>query len=91
MIIFNGTFQHAPLISRRYSDAVESLYSEMKLQCQQCGFRYHDTPEGHKKMSTHLDWHFRQNRKGKEKTKTTHSRDWFLSETVNTIYRLIFL
>lgn len=30
-------------------------------------------------MKDHLDWHYRQNRRIKEKEKKTISRDWYLT------------
>lgn len=56
------------------------LYDNLALQCKQCGFRYPSTVAGQTKMDTHLDWHFRQNRRMKEKGKRGLSRSWFCSE-----------
>lgn len=60
--------------------AVELLYSELPLQCKQCGFRYPATPEGQDRMDAHLDSHFRQNRRTKERVKRGLSRSWFVTE-----------
>lgn len=60
--------------------AVEVLYSALPLQCKQCGFRYPKTDEGQSKMDAHLDSHFRQNRRMKERVKRGLSRSWFVSE-----------
>ncbi|KAI8365709.1 hypothetical protein BD560DRAFT_401445 [Blakeslea trispora] len=59
--------------------AVELLYSAEPLQCKQCGFRYPKTEKGQAKMDAHLDSHFRQNRKLKERTKRGLSRSWFVT------------
>ncbi|GAN08321.1 conserved hypothetical protein [Mucor ambiguus] len=59
--------------------AVELLYSAEPLQCKQCGFRYPKTEKGQAKMDAHLDSHFRQNRKMKERVKRGLSRSWFVT------------
>lgn len=59
--------------------AIESLYSAKPLQCKQCGFRYPKTDKGQAKMDAHLDAHFRQNRKMKERVKRGLSRSWFVT------------
>lgn len=59
--------------------AIELLYSAEPLQCKQCGFRYPQTEKGQAKMDAHLDSHFRQNRKMKERTKRGLSRSWFVT------------
>ncbi|KAL0092416.1 hypothetical protein J3Q64DRAFT_1718876 [Phycomyces blakesleeanus] len=61
--------------------AVELLYSNLPLQCKQCGFRYPKTDEGQAKMDAHLDSHFRQNRRMKERVKRGLSRSWFVTES----------
>lgn len=58
------------------------LYDALPLQCKQCGFRYARDEGGKAKMDAHLDWHFRQNRRMKEKAKKAQSRSWFVSEEV---------
>ncbi|CDS13196.1 hypothetical protein LRAMOSA05374 [Lichtheimia ramosa] len=60
--------------------AVEVLYSGLPLQCKQCGFRYPKTEQGQSKMDAHLDSHFRQNRRMKERVKRGLSRSWFVTE-----------
>lgn len=60
--------------------AIELLYSGLPLQCKQCGFRYPKTNEGQVKMDAHLDSHFRQNRRMKERVKRGLSRSWFVTE-----------
>lgn len=59
--------------------AIELLYSAEPLQCKQCGFRYPKTDKGQAKMDAHLDAHFRQNRKMKERVKRGLSRSWFVT------------
>jgi len=34
-------------------------------------------------MDAHLDWHFRQNRRMKDKAKKSYSRSWLVGEEVN--------
>jgi pre-mRNA cleavage complex 2 protein Pcf11 len=58
--------------------AIELLYAAEPLQCKQCGFRYSKTGKGQAKMDAHLDSHFRQNRKMKERVKRGLSRSWFV-------------
>ncbi|KAJ3015009.1 hypothetical protein HKX48_004826 [Thoreauomyces humboldtii] len=60
--------------------AVRLLYEALDLQCRQCGTRYPRSDSGRSKMDLHLDWHFRQNRRAKEKAKKAISRDWFVDE-----------
>ncbi|KAI8379571.1 uncharacterized protein BYT42DRAFT_636000 [Radiomyces spectabilis] len=60
--------------------AIEVLYGQLPLQCKQCGFRYPKTEEGQAKMDAHLDFHFRQNRRMKERVKRGLSRSWFVTE-----------
>ncbi|XP_043484064.1 uncharacterized protein LOC122512348 isoform X2 [Leptopilina heterotoma] len=50
------------------------LYNGM--QCSSCGLRY-ATPELTSRYSLHLDWHFRQNRKGKDSQRKAHSRTFY--------------
>lgn len=72
------------LISPTFSvrkGAAELLYSAFPLKCKQCGYRYPDTEEGKKKMDAHLDFHFRQNRRSKERAKRGLSRSWFVTES----------
>jgi hypothetical protein len=54
----------------------------MDLQCKQCAARYFNTAEGKTSYGTHLDWHFRQNRKNKDKDRKIISRDWYVTEDV---------
>ncbi|KAJ3028211.1 hypothetical protein HDV00_010551 [Rhizophlyctis rosea] len=60
--------------------AVETLYDALDLQCKQCGTRYMRNEEGKAKMGKHLDWHFRMNRRAKERGKKAVSREWYLKE-----------
>ena len=67
---------------RRREGAVSILYDAYPSQCKQCGFRYAKTEEGKAKMDAHLDRHFRQNRRMKEKAKKAQTRAWFVSKEV---------
>ncbi|CAO3584453.1 unnamed protein product [Absidia cylindrospora] len=67
-------------LQRERRGAVEALYTRLPLKCKQCGIRYPDTKEGKEKMDGHLDSHFRQNRRMKERAKRGLSRSWFVSE-----------
>lgn len=57
------------------------LYEAIELQCKQCALRFHAGTNGSGKQlyEAHLDWHFRQNRRQKDKLKKTMSRDWYLT------------
>nr|CAG8537884.1 393_t:CDS:2 [Entrophospora candida] len=50
---------------------VAILYDALPSQCKQCGIRY---AKDSKKIGIHLDWHFRQNRKMKEKAKKAQKK-----------------
>ena len=65
----------APEILRtRIDSVVNGLYFSFPLQCKNCGLRFYDR----EKMDKHLDWHFLQNKKEKEKARKAMSRSWFL-------------
>ncbi|RIA98454.1 hypothetical protein C1645_749917 [Glomus cerebriforme] len=67
-------------IQRKHEGAIAVIYDALPRQCKQCGFRYPGDEEGKAKMDAHLDWHFRQNRRMKEKSKKAQSRSWFVSD-----------
>jgi hypothetical protein len=50
-------------VVRHNPQIVSSLYDNYLDQCTQCGWRFKDQ----EKLSKHLDWHFRQNKREKEK------------------------
>ncbi|XP_032785057.2 uncharacterized protein LOC116922762 isoform X4 [Daphnia magna] len=55
--------------------AISMLYSGM--QCGSCGLRF--PADQTVRYSTHLDWHFRQNRREKGASKRPQSRKWYCS------------
>ncbi|CAH1105007.1 unnamed protein product [Psylliodes chrysocephalus] len=59
----------------RQGNLYSILYSGM--QCSSCGMRF--SPEASMQYSQHLDWHFRQNRKGKRNSRVATSRRWYYS------------
>ncbi|KAF8988871.1 hypothetical protein BGZ52_005798 [Haplosporangium bisporale] len=67
-------------IQRRRPAAVQVMYGTPPLQCNQCGYRCPKSADAQKKMDSHLDWHFRQNRRMKDKAKKSHSRSWLVGE-----------
>lgn len=69
-------------IQRRRPAAVQVMYGTPPLQCNQCGYRCPKSADAQKKMDSHLDWHFRQNRRMKDKAKKSHSRSWLVGEEV---------
>ena len=56
------------------------LYDDLSLHCKTCGIRFRDTDQGNKRMTLHLDSHFRRNMRLKEKSKRVLARDLFVSE-----------
>eukprot|EP01118_Nematostelium_gracile_P017881 TRINITY_DN777_c0_g3_i3.p1 TRINITY_DN777_c0_g3~~TRINITY_DN777_c0_g3_i3.p1 ORF type:complete len:262 (-),score=49.47 TRINITY_DN777_c0_g3_i3:46-831(-) len=62
-------------LKKRDDAVVEELYTDFPLQCKNCGLRF---TERHK-MDLHLDWHFVQNRKDREKSRKAVSRSWYQS------------
>ncbi|KAF9978704.1 hypothetical protein BGZ65_006896, partial [Modicella reniformis] len=67
-------------IQRRRPAAIQIMYGTPPLQCNQCGYRCPKSTDAQKKMDAHLDWHFRQNRRMKDKAKKSHSRSWLVGE-----------
>ncbi|KAF9896694.1 hypothetical protein BX616_006939, partial [Lobosporangium transversale] len=67
-------------IQRRRPAAIQVMYGTPPLQCNQCGYRCPKSADAQKKMDAHLDWHFRQNRRMKDKAKKSHSRSWLVGE-----------
>ncbi|KAJ3515454.1 hypothetical protein NLJ89_g1743 [Agrocybe chaxingu] len=65
-------------LARAKPRIVEFLYNRQPSQCRQCGLRFPDTKSGKKDMETHLDMHFRQNRKADQNVGRGHSRSWFI-------------
>jgi len=57
----------------RYKSVIDSLYQQ-KIQCSTCGMRFADGER--QKYSKHLDWHFQQSRRDKEKSSF---RPWYLA------------
>lgn len=66
------------LISR--PNLFKVLYDDLPLHCKTCGIRFRDTELGRKRMTVHLDSHFRRNMRLKEKSKRVLARDLFGSE-----------
>ncbi|KAJ3025631.1 UNVERIFIED_CONTAM: hypothetical protein HDU68_006915 [Siphonaria sp. JEL0065] len=69
-------------INRSIKNAHEILYDPSTLQCKQCGTRFPGTTDsGRKKNAAHLDWHFRQNKRLREKGgRRAVCREWYLGE-----------
>ena len=62
-------------LKHRRPELIDKLYEG--LQCTSCSLRFNiDTSEAKLKYSKHLDWHFRKNRKNRNKTVAT-SREWY--------------
>lgn len=69
------SFDKPETLKVRQSSLYGGLYSGM--QCSSCGMRF--SPEASMQYSQHLDWHFRQNRKGKRSIRVASSRRWYYS------------
>ncbi|KRT84698.1 hypothetical protein AMK59_1819 [Oryctes borbonicus] len=69
------TFSKPETLKLRQPALITTLYSGM--QCSSCGMRF--PPEHSMQYSQHLDWHFRQNRKGKKNIRKASSRRWYYS------------
>ena len=68
-------------IQTTHANGYQSIYDALELQCKQCGLRFKKEPYGKKdRMAAHLDWHFRQNRRLRDKLKVTVSRAWYLTD-----------
>ncbi|KAI8802645.1 hypothetical protein BJ742DRAFT_832196 [Cladochytrium replicatum] len=67
-------------VNQKVKGLVAFLYENLEIQCAQCGARYARTEIGKARNSEHLDWHFRQNKRVKEKDKRAMSREWYLAE-----------
>ncbi|KAI8607456.1 hypothetical protein BC830DRAFT_132538 [Chytriomyces sp. MP71] len=69
-------------IQRKIPRAHLHLYDPTTLQCAQCAARFPGTNEaGRKQNSAHLDWHFRQNKKMRERGgRRAVCREWYLDE-----------
>jgi hypothetical protein len=84
----NGTtapLKEIPLIQLSQSDINSSypnifyhIYERNQLQCKQCGIRFETLPDGKNELEKHLDWHFRQKKRQRER-KQGYSRDWYHS------------
>lgn len=66
------SFNNTESLKTKQPGLVHALYSGM--QCSSCGVRF--PPEQTGKYSQHLDWHFRQNRRGKDAVRVAQSRRW---------------
>lgn len=67
------TFGKTDTLKVRQHVLYQVLYSGM--QCSSCGMRF--SPEASMQYSQHLDWHFRQNRRGKKNIRVAANRRWY--------------
>ncbi|KAI5893471.1 uncharacterized protein SCHCODRAFT_02621902 [Schizophyllum commune H4-8] len=65
-------------LSRTKPPVVDILYDKLPVQCKQCGRRFGESAQGRKDYQSHLDMHFRQNRKATQDLGRGHSRSWFV-------------
>ena len=66
--------------ARRDLNVIEDLYGAYPYQCSTCAFRFYTQEE----MTQHMDWHFRMNRREKERISRAISRSWFPTKQVRT-------
>ncbi|KAK4887613.1 hypothetical protein RN001_003884 [Aquatica leii] len=66
-------FNKPETLKQRRQPLINMLYIGM--QCSSCGMRF--PPEQSMYYSQHLDWHFRQNRRGKKNIRKAASRRWY--------------
>ncbi|XP_050433874.1 uncharacterized protein LOC126841432 isoform X2 [Adelges cooleyi] len=66
-------FSDPSTLKQKQPGLIHNLYTG--IQCSSCGIRF--TAEYTIKYSSHLDWHFRQNRREKMASKTVQSRKWY--------------
>jgi len=67
-------------IVKQRPQLIETLYSDLSVQCKQCARRFPDGAAGKKALQDHLDEHFRIKRRLKESgTGRGHWRGWFIS------------
>ncbi|MCJ1234159.1 hypothetical protein MMC14_002117 [Varicellaria rhodocarpa] len=59
---------------------ISKLYEARPNQCSTCGKRFLMTKEDRDKKSSHLDWHFRTNRRLTESANRGQSRSWYVDE-----------
>ncbi|KEI39806.1 uncharacterized protein L969DRAFT_381960 [Mixia osmundae IAM 14324] len=64
-------------IQRYRPDAPALIYDELPEACKQCGTRFLSGDNGSRKMQSHLDWHFRRNKRLLEKARP-QSRSWLI-------------
>ena len=73
-------------ISSRHDSVINTLYSGM--QCGNCGLRF--SQDDKKFYDSHLDWHFHNNRIGRDGRKAA-SRTWFHLKEVVYLHVVLFL
>lgn len=83
-LIGEGTFASnlQKLVSNNVLDAstVQVLYETKSLKCAQCGKRFTNDDAGAAKKRTHLDWHFRINKRLANHKSNIQSRNWYLDD-----------
>ncbi|KAL2066454.1 hypothetical protein VTL71DRAFT_2525 [Oculimacula yallundae] len=59
---------------------ISSLYEGLGVPCTQCGRRFQSDPEGKKKKSAHMDWHFHVRQRMDEAEARGQHRSWYVDE-----------
>jgi hypothetical protein len=65
-------------ISKKQFNASHYLYGRLSLQCHQCGMRF--SADSQVSLDSHLDQHFRHNKRLSERGNRVLCRSWFLNE-----------
>lgn len=80
----NGTFASnlQKFVTGNVLDAstIQVLYETKSLKCAQCGKRFTNDDAGAARKRTHLDWHFRINKKLANIKSNIQSRNWYLDD-----------
>lgn len=64
----------------------KSLYSDLGVQCSQCGRRFTTDAEGKKKKTAHMDWHFQARQRRVEAEKRGQYRNHYVSKQVSHLH-----
>ena len=75
-------------IQKAFDPRAFNIYDAKPVQCKTCSQRFEDSLQGRKQFQDHMDWHFRRNRRLKDKDQRVSCRDIFSSEKVHTYFTL---
>eukprot|EP00127_Corallochytrium_limacisporum_P001331 Clim_evm21s51 gene=Clim_evmTU21s51 len=72
------SFSDPSSLAQRSDNVIASIYDDLSLQCQTCGLRFGKARKSD--FEDHMDWHFRENKKEKERATKVFSRKWYVPE-----------